>query len=124
MNNPTRQLDREYLLNYYKDMMDEIGELFESFLSETDENITKIMQSLYSSDLHTASETLHYIAPSFIVVGLPQLVLQLQEVESFAADNDQAKALSLMQSFYQEYTEYLPAIIEENNRLKAMKNAS
>jgi HPt (histidine-containing phosphotransfer) domain-containing protein len=113
----TKQLDRQFLTSYYHDMVDEIGEIFELFLQETPAEIDAIKNSIASKKLKEAGDQLHKIIPSFSNIGLPQLSLQLRDVEAKVNANNAEKATSLMAAFEKELSEYMPAILEENKRL-------
>jgi HPt (histidine-containing phosphotransfer) domain-containing protein len=114
----TKQLDRQFLKNYYQDMVDEIGEIFELFLEETPAEIIGIKNSITTNKLKEAADQLHKIIPSFSNVGLPQLSIYLREVETIVKSNNQQKAIALMNDFDKELEAYMPAILEENKRLK------
>ncbi len=114
-----KQLDRQFLSNYYQDMVDEIGEIFELFLEETPAEIEAIKKSIASNKLKEAGDQLHKIIPSFSNIGLPQLSLQLREVEASVHANNEEKAAALMIAFENELSEYMPAILEENKRLNS-----
>jgi HPt (histidine-containing phosphotransfer) domain-containing protein len=116
----TKQLDRQFLTNYYQDMVDEIGEIFELFLDETPAEIAAIKSSITTNKLKEAADQLHKIIPSFSNVGLPQLSIQLRVVETTVHNNDGVKAAALMDAFEKELEEYMPAILEENKRLKGI----
>jgi HPt (histidine-containing phosphotransfer) domain-containing protein len=113
----TKQLDRQFLKTYYHDMVDEIGEIFELFLEETPAEIDAIKNAIASNKLKEAGDQLHKIIPSFSNIGLPQLSLQLREVEASVHASNGEKAGSLMVAFEKELSEYMPAILEENKRL-------
>ncbi len=121
MDTQSKQLDKQYLIDCYQDMADEIGEIFELFLLETAPSIKKIKNLIDYSQLQQASEELHKIAPSFSAIGLPQLTIQLREVEAVTKANDQAKALALIIAFDGEFKTYLPAVNAEYDRLTRLK---
>jgi HPt (histidine-containing phosphotransfer) domain-containing protein len=113
----TKQLDRQFLKNYYQDMVDEVGEIFELFLEETPAEIGAIKNSITTNKLREAGDQLHKIIPSFSNIGLPQLSAQLREVETLVKSGHQEKAIALMNDFDKELEAYMPAILEENKRL-------
>jgi HPt (histidine-containing phosphotransfer) domain-containing protein len=121
MDTQSKQLDKQYLIDCYQDMADEIGEIFELFLLETAPSIKKIKNLIDYSQLQQAGEELHKIAPSFSSIGLPQLTIQLREMEAVTKVNDQAKALSLIITFDEEFKAYLPAVNAEYERLTRLK---
>ncbi len=116
-----KQLDKQYLTDCYQDLADEIGEIFELFLAETLPAIIKIKSLIEYSQLSQAGEELHKIAPSFSSVGLPQLTVQLREIEAVAKANNQAKSALLISAFEEEFKSYLPAIVAEHDRLTRPK---
>jgi HPt (histidine-containing phosphotransfer) domain-containing protein len=121
MDTQSKQLDKQYLIDCYQDMADEIGEIFELFLLETAPSIKKIKNLIDYSQLQQAGEELHKIAPSFSAIGLPQLTIQLREMEAVTKANDQAKALALIIAFDGEFKTYLPAVNAEYDRLTRLK---
>jgi HPt (histidine-containing phosphotransfer) domain-containing protein len=112
-----KQLDRGFLSNYYQDMVDEIGEIFELFLQETPAEIALANTAISSNKFNEAGDLLHKIIPSFSNVGLPQLSIQLREVEALVHAGDGTRAIALLNAFEKELAEYMPAILEENKRL-------
>jgi HPt (histidine-containing phosphotransfer) domain-containing protein len=121
MTTQSKQLDKQYLLNCYQDMADEISEIFELFLLETLPSIIKIKNLIAYSQLPQAAQELHKISPSFSSVGLPHLSVQLREVEAIVKANNQAKALLLIVAFEEEFKTYLPAVNAEYDRLTRLK---
>jgi HPt (histidine-containing phosphotransfer) domain-containing protein len=121
MNTQSKQLDKQYLINCYQDMADEIGEIFELFLLDIVPSVTKIKNLTSDGQLQQAAEDMHKIAPSFSAVGLPQLTVQLREIEVIAKANNQAKVLSLIMAFEVEFKAYLPAVNAERCRLARLK---
>jgi HPt (histidine-containing phosphotransfer) domain-containing protein len=117
-----KQLDRQFLLNYYGEMINEVNEIFEIFLQETPMEIAEIKKLFSINKPKDAAEIMHKIIPSFSSIGLPQLSLQLQEIETYVNTFSGLKAITLMEAFENELAEYMPAIVEEYNRLE--KNSS
>jgi HPt (histidine-containing phosphotransfer) domain-containing protein len=117
-----KQLDRQFLLNYYGEMINEVNEIFEIFLQETPMEIAEIKKLFSINKPKDAAEIMHKIIPSFSSIGLPQLSVQLQEIETYVNTFSGLKAITLMEAFENELAEYMPAIVEEYNRLE--KNSS
>jgi hypothetical protein len=115
-----KKLDKKFLTNYYREMVNEIGEIFEIFLSETPEEINTISDLLNRQNITEAGEKLHKIIPSFLSIGLPQLTVKLQIVEVYINYANLSTAKLLMRSFIKEMNEYIPAISDECRRLKAV----
>jgi HPt (histidine-containing phosphotransfer) domain-containing protein len=117
MDNANRELDKEFLNSYYKDMINEVGEIFQLFLEETPKDVENVKKSFEENNFKQAAEGLHKIAPCFYNVGLPQLTTMVQQIEAsiHASAYDEAKAK--MNEFETLLTEYLPAIKEEHKRL-------
>jgi HPt (histidine-containing phosphotransfer) domain-containing protein len=113
----TRELDRQFLAEYYQGMEDEIGAIFEIFLQEVPPVVAQVTQMLSEEKLSEAKALAHGIIPSFTSVGLPQLSVQLREVEEAAAAADGAGSRLLMTAFEKEFNEYLPAVMAEAERL-------
>jgi HPt (histidine-containing phosphotransfer) domain-containing protein len=113
-----KQLDRQFLLNYYGEMVDEINEIFEIFLQETTAEIAEIKKLFTLNKPADAAEIMHKIIPSFTSIGLPQLSVQLQEIESYVNSCSGAKGYVLIAAFENELAEYMPAIVEEYKRLE------
>ncbi|WP_462221812.1 hypothetical protein [Ferruginibacter sp.] len=116
-----KELDRNYLLHFYQDMTDELGEIFELFLLETEPTVLKIITLIKKSDLVTAEEELHKIAPSFYSVGLPQLTTKLTVVDKVVKAGNAKKASDLITIFYEDFKTYLPAVEAEMERLQIVK---
>jgi hypothetical protein len=116
-----KQLDRNYLLHFYQDMTDELGEILELFLLETEPMVLKIITLINKSDLVTAEEKLHKIAPSFSLIGLPQLTTKLTVVDTLVKSGNTKKASDLIAVFYEDFKTYLPAVEAEMERLQSVK---
>jgi hypothetical protein len=116
-----KKLDKKFLTNYYREMVNEIGEIFETFLSETPNEIREISDLLNRQNIMEAGEKLHKVVPSFLTIGLPQLTVKLQIVEVYINYANLSTAKLLMRSFVKELDEYMPAISDEHRRLKAVR---
>jgi hypothetical protein len=115
-----KQIDKKFLSNYYREMVNEIGEIFETFLNETPNEVTAISDLLNRHNITEAAEKMHKIIPSFLSIGLPQLTVKLQIVEVYINYANLSTAKLLMRSFVKELEEYMPAISDEYRRLKAV----
>ncbi len=115
-----KKLDKKFLTNYYREMVNEIGEIFETFLSDTPGEIKEISDLLNRHNITEAGEKLHKIVPSFLSIGLPQLTVKLQIVEVYINYANLSTAKLLMRAFVRELDEYMPAITDEYRRLKAV----
>jgi hypothetical protein len=115
-----KKLDKKFLTNYYREMVNEIGEIFETFLSETPDEIREISNLLNRNNITVAGEKLHKIIPSFLSIGLPQLTVKLQIVQVYISYANLSTSKLLMRAFINELDEYMPAISDEYRRLKAV----
>ncbi len=116
-----KNIDRDFLNNYYKEMVDEIGDIFQLFIEEIPYDIKRVKQGLTSGNYNEASEILHKIAPSFYNIGLPVLTAKIQPIESFIEQNNFTKALNEIILFEEDLNSYMPAVIMECERLKALQ---
>jgi hypothetical protein len=116
--------DKIFLTNYYREMVNEIGEIFETFIKDTPEAVREISDLLNRDNITGAREKLHTIVPSFVSIGLPQLTVKLQIVEVYINYANLSTAKILMRSFITELDEYMPAIWGEFRRLKAVNRFS
>ncbi len=117
MNTIAKSLDREFLSYYYKEMVDEIGEIFQLFLQEMPADFALLKESVDNRNYAQVAEVLHKIAPCFYNIGLPQLTKDVKEMEASIQARDLELIPERISAFQEEYNEYLPAIIEESNRL-------
>lgn len=117
MNTIAKSLDREFLSYYYKEMVDEIGEIFQLFLQEMPADFALLKESVDNRNYAQVAEVLHKIAPCFYNIGLPQLTKDVKEMEASIQARDLERIPERISAFQEEYNEYLPAIIEESNRL-------
>jgi hypothetical protein len=115
-----KKLDKKFLANYYREMVNEIGGIFETFLNEMPDEIREISNLLNCNNITAAGEKLHKIIPSFISIGLPQLTVKLQIVEVYINYANLSTSKLLMRAFVNELDEYMPAISDEYRRLKAV----
>ncbi len=115
-----KELDRDFLYSYYKDMVDEIGEIFELFLNEMPGDLIQIKEKIAAENFNEVALLLHKVAPCFYNVGLPSLTKMAQEMEALIHDNKTVDAVILFKVFETELEEYMPAIIQESERLKSL----
>ncbi len=113
-----KELDKVFLKNFYKELVDEVGEIFELFIQETPIDIRKINISFEEKEYIVAAKTLHKIAPCFYNVGLPNFTGWAKEIEKDIHALAFEIARQKMIKFELELEEYMPAIFEENERLK------
>lgn len=118
MNTPIKQLDRKFLSFYYRDMINDIEEIYEIFLSEIPHEINSINDLIIHKEINEALEHMHKILPSFQNIGLPQLTVKLQIIEVYLKVSNISTAKLLIRSFIKELNDYMPAILSELNRLK------
>jgi HPt (histidine-containing phosphotransfer) domain-containing protein len=116
----TKQLDREFLQSYYKDMVDEVGEIFELFIDEMPADMNNVKVAFVEKNYKEAAESLHKIAPSFYNIGLPHLTKIVQSVEALIRQGEYEKAQIEMDAFEIELQDYMPAVIEESQRLASL----
>ena len=119
MNTHTKELDRSFLLSYYKDMVNEIGEIFQLFLQEMPGDFAILRENVSKNNFTGTAEILHKIAPCFYNVGLPQLTKQVKAIEADIHAGNTVNIASAVTHFENEYNEYLPAIENECTRLNA-----
>jgi HPt (histidine-containing phosphotransfer) domain-containing protein len=120
MNTITREIDREFLSNYYKEMVNEVGEIFQLFLEEMPGDLATLKNNLNNKNMNAVAEALHKIAPCFYNVGLPTLTKNAKELEASVRAGEITDIESRIYNFEEEYNEYLPSIIEESNRLNSL----
>ncbi len=119
-----KQLDRDFLLSYYKEMVNEIGEIFQLFIEEMPADMNDINVAFENKNFKEAANLLHKIAPSFYNIGLPQLTKKAQLIEILLNENNFYQAQISLTEFEAELNDYMPAILAENERLASMDNAS
>jgi HPt (histidine-containing phosphotransfer) domain-containing protein len=119
MSNMNKELDKEFLNSYYKDMVNEVGEIFQLFLEETPQDIANINNYFEEAKYKEVAEVLHKIAPCFYNVGLPTLTAKVQSIEASLQAGSYDEASSKMKDFHTELDAYMPAIHTEHKRLMA-----
>ncbi len=119
MNTMQKDLNREFLITYYKDMVDEIGEIFELFLQEMPADISLIKESFALDQQQDSAQLLHKVAPCFYNIGLPNLTDKVKEIEANIHEGNFNDAKTMFEDFEMELKEYMPAIEQECERLKA-----
>ncbi len=123
MSTITKQLDKSFLLSYYKEMINEIGEIFQLFIEEMPADLSNINNTFKNKNYKEAADSLHKIAPSFYNIGLPQLTKKVQLVEALIHEKKYEEAGKKLTEFVNELNDYMPAIMEENERLASLNNA-
>jgi HPt (histidine-containing phosphotransfer) domain-containing protein len=117
MNNSNFEIDKAFLSSYYKELVNEVGEIFQLFIEETPSDISQINQNFTSGAYKQVAEVLHKIAPCFYNVGLPTLTPKVKEIEVCVHAGKIDDAKNKMKSFEAELNGYMPAIIKEHQRL-------
>ncbi len=113
-----KQLDKKFLIYYYQEMVDDLFEIFDTFLLETPKEIKSIKQCLSINDFETAADIAHKIIPSFTSIGIPKLSDELKEIESKINPPNSVLVKLLLDDFDSEFQKYMPAILVEHRRLK------
>jgi HPt (histidine-containing phosphotransfer) domain-containing protein len=117
MNIMEKELDRAFLNSFYKEMVNEIGEIFQLFLEEMPSDLKLINENIALGKFSTVADLLHKIAPSFYNVGLPLLTQEAKNIEAIIQAGDLSFVPTRMSAFELTYNEYLPALYEECDRL-------
>jgi HPt (histidine-containing phosphotransfer) domain-containing protein len=118
MKNLEKDIDRDFLNNYYKEMVDEIGDIFQLFIEEIPADLIKVKETFVNGNYTEASEILHKIAPSFYNIGLPSLTARIQPIETYISEKKYQEALNEIILFEADLNSYMPALKFECNRLK------
>ncbi len=116
------QIDKEFLQSYYKELVNEVGEIFQLFLEETPSDIYLINENFSTGKYKEVAEVLHKIAPCFYNVGLPTLTPKIRAIEVCIHAGEIDNAKSQMKSFETELNEFMPSVIQEHKRLIACDN--
>jgi HPt (histidine-containing phosphotransfer) domain-containing protein len=119
MDNIDFEIDKEFLGSYYKELVNDVGEIFQLFLEETPSDINQINENFSSGKYKEVAELLHKIAPCFYNVGLPTLTPKVRAIEVCIHAGEIDNAKSQMKSFEAELNEFIPSIIREHQRLIA-----
>jgi HPt (histidine-containing phosphotransfer) domain-containing protein len=119
MNNLDFEIDREFLNSYYKELVNDVGEIFQLFLEETPSDIHQINENFSAGKYNEVAQVLHKIAPCFYNVGLPTLTPKVQAIEVCIHAGEIDNAKSQMINFEAELNGFLPAVIREHQRLIA-----
>jgi hypothetical protein len=112
-----KKLDRKYLLFLYKDKVNDIDKVFETFLVTAPEEITELTRSINQSCFSTALHSINRIIVALNAIGLPSLAVKLQIDFS-----KKCNALVFLKEFENELNQYMPVILNEYCRLKAYNN--
>lgn len=118
-----KQIDREFLRQYYHDLVDELEEIFEIFVEETPKEISQLNMLFAQNKFREAGQLLHKIIPSFTNVGLPHLSAQLKQVERQLDPEEKEYTIMQIQKFEAEFNEYMPDILNELGRLRNLHAA-
>jgi HPt (histidine-containing phosphotransfer) domain-containing protein len=113
------EIDKEFLTSYYKELVNDVGEIFQLFLEETPSDIEKINENFSTGQYKEVAQVLHKIAPCFYNVGLPTLTPKVQAIEVCIHAGDIDNAKTQMKSFETELNGFLPSVIREHQRLIA-----
>jgi uncharacterized membrane protein len=117
-----KKLDRKYLLFLYKDKVNDIDKVFETFLVTAPEEITELTRSINQNCFSTALHSINRIIVALNAIGLPSLAVKLQIVEVYINFSKKCNALVFLKEFENELNQYMPVILNEYCRLKAYNN--
>jgi HPt (histidine-containing phosphotransfer) domain-containing protein len=112
------QLNHEYLVSYYGEMVNETTEIFEAFIEETPFELAQVNEEVNKFELRDAADRLHKISPSFSSVGIPQLTLKIQQAEAFLRQGNAKVATEILENVNKELNDFMPAILNEYKRVK------
>jgi Hpt domain len=124
MNDVNFEIDKEFLHSYYKELVNDVGEIFQLFLEETPSDIRQINEHFSIGKYKEVAEVLHKIAPCFYNVGLPTLTPKVRAIEVCIHAGEIDNAKFQMKSFETELNEFMPSIIREHKRLIAYENVA
>lgn len=119
MKNHEKKLDRKYLSFQYKERVNDIENVFETFIAEIPDEITAINMLIDQNCFLKAKFKINQIILALNSIGLPSLGIQLQIVEVYLDFSKKLNALLFLKKFETELYDYMPAIINEYCRLKA-----
>ena len=77
-----RQLDVDYLNNYYQENISDAAFMFDVFLNCTVQKFYEFIASTISKNYNKAYRLAHQIIPTFKIVGLTDIAFQLNELEA------------------------------------------
>ncbi len=117
MNTIEYEIDKVFLNAYYKDLVNEVGEIFELFLQETPLDVHEIKQHFLIGNYKEVAALMHKIAPCFYNVGLPTLTSKIRAIEVSVNEGKIDFAKLEMQHFEEELNNFMPSIVKEHNRL-------
>jgi hypothetical protein len=118
-----KELDREFLNGYYKEMVNDVGEIFELFLEEMKGDMINLHEFLKERKYTSVAEVLHKIAPCFFNVGIPTLTTVLRKIEANIHDEQYEHVETDIKAFEFELNEYMPALNKEIIRLRNYEKA-
>lgn len=112
-----KAIDKEFLKSFYKELVDEIGEIFQLFIEEVPNDLKEINLKLQEKNYTEVALLLHRVAPCFYNVGLPILTKKIKNIEDeFRLGNFETASNNFI-NFEKELEEYMPAIHAECKRL-------
>jgi hypothetical protein len=118
MTTALKQLDREFLNGYYKEMVNDVGEIFELFIEETKGDMVNLNHFLAEKKYTEVAEVLHKVAPCFFNVGIPSLTPVVRKIEADIHDRNYENIETDIKAFQFELNEYMPALNKEIVRLR------
>ncbi len=119
--NTKRTLDRNHLNNFYQGITEGLDVIYDMFLDETPGNLVQAKEALLAGDHKAAADIIHAILPSFSTIGLPNLSASLRHVYNDLKAGKSFEALPGLEEFRAEFELYIPAIVEEQQRLKSLQ---
>lgn len=122
MKTPEKKLDRKYLTFLYKDRVNEIDKIFETFIKKAPEEMAEISILLNQNSFTNALNKINHFIPALNAIGLPSLGIKLQIVEVYINFRKKHNALVSFKEFEAALNQYMPVIINEYSRLKAYDN--
>jgi HPt (histidine-containing phosphotransfer) domain-containing protein len=117
-----KKLDKDFLITYYGEMVEEIGEILELVISEMPGDFNLLDEAMANNEYGEAAKVMHKIAPCFSNVGLPQLTQMAKGIEQEIHKGNTHNLQENITAFKEEYYSFIPAIEAEAKRLAEREN--
>ncbi len=111
-------LNHDYLVSYYGEMVNETAEIFEAFLEDIPVELALLKEEMNKGAYIDSADRLHKICPSFSSVGIPQLTKLAQQSEEYLRQGNHQIASTVLANLNDTLIQYMPAIMKEYKRVK------
>jgi len=107
------KLEVDFLLETYEDDYEYAAEMFDTFLEINFDELDRLREKYNDKDYSQVKSIAHKIKPTFKMVGLGELSIDLERIEKFASGEELEKLNTSIRQFFSEVDSGMKLVKEE-----------